>query len=50
MCLKDQQPTVHQIVQTAYQDWLKKQTADVKNKPQKLYIGDKLTGSLMVKG
>jgi hypothetical protein len=25
---KDQQTTVHQMVQVAYQDWLKKQTAD----------------------
>ncbi|HCJ6408047.1 TPA: hypothetical protein NU643_000618 [Acinetobacter baumannii] len=37
---KDQQPTVHQIVQTAYQDWLKKQTADVKKQaPKTLYWG-----------
>lgn len=47
---KDQQPTVHQIVQTAYQDWLKKQTADVnKQAPKTLYWGQ-ADWSLMVKG
>ncbi len=30
---------MHQIVQTAYQDWLKKQSADVKNAPKTLYWG-----------
>ncbi|AVN23199.1 MULTISPECIES: hypothetical protein [Acinetobacter] len=37
---KDQQTTVHQMVQVAYQDWLKKQTADIKKEaPKTLYWG-----------
>jgi hypothetical protein len=33
-----------------YQEWLKKQTAEVKKQAPKNYIGDKQIGSLMVKG
>ncbi len=37
---KDQQTAVHQMVQVAYQDWLKKQTADIKKEaPKTLYWG-----------
>ncbi|EOQ61762.1 hypothetical protein F935_02532 [Acinetobacter calcoaceticus ANC 3811] len=37
---KDQQTTVHQMVQVAYQDWLKKQTTDIKKEaPKTLYWG-----------
>ncbi|MHC3122921.1 hypothetical protein [Acinetobacter sp. GN11] len=37
---KNQQTTVHQMVQVAYQDWLKKQTADIKKEaPKTLYWG-----------
>lgn len=37
---KDQQTAMHQMVQVAYQDWLKKQTADIKKEaPKTLYWG-----------
>lgn len=37
---KDQQTAMHQIVQVAYQDWLKKQTVEIKKEaPKTLYWG-----------
>lgn len=37
---KDQQTTMHQMVQVAYQDWLKKQTVEIKKEaPKTLYWG-----------